>query len=338
MPKKTLSPSIDLSAERKTLAKDDSMKRFISYLKTERQASDNTIDAYFQDVAHFLKTISHIIDDDTCHWDRVSQEDARHFIAELSMLGDKSSSINRKLSGLRSFYKFLIREGLLEKDPFHLLTGLKNRKVLPVVLTVPEVTKLLETPERYWAMQENGKKDDNPNNGNPLFLGQRDHAILEIIYSGGLRISEAMGLNINDIDFRQMAFVVRGKGRKERFCMLGEPAAEAVKAYMASRAQEGLAPESPDAPLFVNIKGKRLTPRTVQRAFEKYVAMAGLPAEVTPHKLRHSFATHLLAAGADLRTVQEMLGHALLSTTQIYTHLEIGQLVEIYAKAHPKIN
>ncbi|MCQ2396203.1 MAG: tyrosine recombinase XerC [Lentisphaeria bacterium] len=336
--KKTPSSAIDLSAERSILAKDESMTRFITYLRTERQASENTIEAYFQDVAHFLQAVSHIADGNGCRWDAVSQEDARHFVAELSMQGDKSASINRKLSGLRSFYKFLMQEGVLQKDPFHLISGLKNHKALPVVLSVPDVAKLLATPEQYWSMQENCQKEGNLSNGNPEFLGRRDHAILEVIYSGGLRISEAMGLNIADIDFKQMAFLVRGKGKKERICMLGTPAADALRNYLASRTAEGLAPENVDAPLFVNIKGERLTPRTVQRAFEKYVAMAGLPAEVTPHKLRHSFATHLLAAGADLRTVQEMLGHALLSTTQIYTHLEIGQLVEIYAKAHPKIN
>lgn len=336
--KKSPSTTIDLTKERAILAKDDAMNRFVTYLNAERQASENTIQAYYQDVAHFLQAVSHIVEDETCHWEKVCQEDARHFVAELSMQGDKTTSINRKLSGLRSFYRFLIQEGILEKDPFHLINGLKKNKILPVVLSVPEVAKLLETPEQFWSLQESNEKEGNLNTGNAHFLGLRDHAILEVIYSGGLRISEAMGLNIADIDFKQMVFLVRGKGKKERYCMLGKPAAEAIRRYMDSRVEEGLPPEDENAPLFVNIKGQRLTTRTVQRDFEKYVAMAGLPAEVTPHKLRHSFATHLLAAGADLRTVQEMLGHSLLSTTQIYTHLEIGQLVEIYAKAHPKVN
>ena len=314
----------------------EDIRDFENYLKNERNYSIRTYEPYAHDLEAFKSYMDGLEGDIT--WQTLTADVVRNWIIKEMDRGMNPKTVNHTLSALRSFYKFLIQEGVLEKDPFHLISGLKNRKALPVVMTVPEVTKLLETPEQYWAMQENGKKEGNLSNGNPEFLGRRDHAILEVIYSGGLRISEAMGLNIADIDFKQMVFLVRGKGKKERICMLGEPAVKAIDKYMDSRAQEGLAPEDSNAPLFVNIKGQRLTTRTVQRAFEKYVAMAGLPAEVTPHKLRHSFATHLLAAGADLRTVQEMLGHALLSTTQIYTHLEIGQLVEIYAKAHPKIN
>ncbi|MBR6471026.1 MAG: tyrosine-type recombinase/integrase, partial [Victivallales bacterium] len=170
----------------------------------------------------------------------------------------------------------------------------------------------------------------------PDFLGLRDHAILEVIYSGGLRVNEAMGMDFEAVDFSRQLFRVFGKGRKERICMLGEPARDALMAYLRRRGELGLgAPTAPGA-LFVNYEGKRLTARSVERSFAQYVAAAGLPPEVTPHKLRHSFATHLLAAGADLRSVQELLGHARLATTQIYTHVNIQQLMAVYAKTHPR--
>lgn len=327
---------LDLSEERGILAGDSAMTGFLRYLEAERHYSRHTIEGYFQDVAHFLRIVPSVADKDGCRWKDVTERDARHFVAELSSSGDKPTSVNRKLSSLRSFYRYMLLENLVAANPFHLIRGLKKPKLLPVVLNVEEVGRLLETPEKYWTAQENasGKKS---NHGNPEFLGLRDRAILEVIYSGGLRISEAIGLDLKDIDFRQEVFLVRGKGKKQRFCMLGRPAIETLRKYLACRAAEGLGEATDSGALFVNIAGERLTTRTVQRDFEKYVAFAGLPSEVTPHKLRHSFATHLLAAGADLRTVQEMLGHANLATTQIYTHLDISQLVEIYAKAHPAL-
>ena len=334
MNKKTL--ILDLSEERGILAGDPVMVSFLRYLESERHYSAHTVDGYFQDVAHFLRIIPAIAHDGGCQWNKVTERDARHFVAELSASGDKPTSVNRKLSSLRSFYRYLLLENHVTLDPFHLIRGLKKPKLLPVVLTVEEVGRLLETPEKYWSARETSTEKPGMH-GNPEFLGLRDRAILEVIYSGGLRISEATGLDLKDIDFRQEVFLVQGKGKKQRFCMLGRPAIVALRKYLAIRSTEGLGEPTDPGALFVNVAGERLTTRTVQRDFEKYVAFAGLASEVTPHKLRHSFATHLLAAGADLRTVQEMLGHANLSTTQIYTHLDISQLVEIYAKAHPAL-
>lgn len=334
---KNATNDIDLTAQRELLAHDSAIESFIRYLKSERQASTHTTEAYFQDIAHFLQAVPHIANENGCHWEKVTQQDARHFVATLSVQGDKATSVNRKLSSLRSFYRFLLQEELLKIDPFHLIRGLKKPKLLPVVLTVDEVKKLLEIPERHWAMQPE-RENAFGRHYDAEFLGTRDHAILEIIYSGGLRISEAIGLDMQDIHFKEHIFLVRGKGNKERFCMMGRPAQDALLRYLSCREKAGLGEATAPGALFVNSQGERLTTRTVQRSFETYVAEAGLPAEVTPHKLRHSFATHLLAAGADLRTVQEMLGHANLATTQIYTHLDIAQLVAVYAKAHPNIN
>lgn len=332
--------AVDLSRERSLLSRDPSMEAFLTYLRGERQASPRTIQGYFQDVAHFLHSTPDLSPGGEAGypWGEVTPGMARHFVAGLSGAGEKATSVNRKLSSLRAFFHFLLGEGWISADPFHLLRGLKRPSLLPVTLTVEQVKLLLETPERYWLQHaaDEAAPGGNPH-GDPQFLGLRDRAILEIIYSGGLRISEAVGLNREEVDFPQSLLLVHGKGKKERLCMMGTLAAQALKRYLERRQQLGLGERDAPGPLFVNYRGERLTPRSVQRPFEKYVAAAGLPAEVTPHKLRHSFATHLLAAGADLRTVQELLGHANLATTQIYTHLEISRLIEVYDRAHPKL-
>ena len=330
--------TIDLSKERGVLAHDELMLSYRRFLQQERQYSPHTIDGYFQDVAQFLNANPRILPvpgEHACRWKAVTEREARHFIASLSAAGDCSSSVNRKLSSMRSFFRFLVRERVLEGSPFHLLRGLRRPKLLPVVLTEEQVASLLATPERFWAEQA-GNPKRHQKYPHPDFLGLRDRAILEVIYSGGLRVNEAVGMDFEAVNWTRQVFRVLGKGRKERLCMLGEPAREALQAYLRRRGELGLgAPNAPGA-LFVNYEGKRLTTRSVERAFAQYVAAAGLPPEVTPHKLRHSFATHLLAAGADLRTVQELLGHARLATTQIYTHVNIRQLIEVYSKTHPR--
>ncbi len=238
--------------------------------------------------------------------------------------------MNRKLSSLRSFYRFLLREKLVDSNPFSLVDGMRTGKRLPMVLTEQQVTQLLDAPAKYWARHAEDKR------GDATFAATRDAAALEVIYSGGLRISEALGLNLEDIDFMASRFKVRGKGRKERFCFLGRPAIKALREYLVERERAGLASRRTPGPVFLNLKGTRLTTRSLERAFKVYLAEASLPQDCTPHKLRHSFATHLLAAGADLPTVQELLGHASITSTQIYTHIDIGHLIEVYAKAHPK--
>ena len=344
-PPEPLGTSAGLAAARALIARDDAVAGFCRYLALERLSSVNTQEGYYQDIAQFVEATPEIVPDAAAGggavalaWGAVTEPLARRFVAGLSRAGESPASVNRKLSSMRSFYRYLMREGILECSPFHLLRGLRRRKLLPVVLTVEQVGQLLDAPERFWR-EEGARPQRHQVFEDPEFMGLRDHAILEVIYSGGLRVAEAMGLNDADIDAAAGVFRVRGKGKRERLCMLGKPAARALAAYLARRDRLGLRqPEAAAAPqpLFVNVGGTRLTTRSVQRSFAQYVAFAGLPAEVTPHKLRHSFASHLLNAGADLRSVQELLGHARLGTTQIYTHLDYQQLAEAYAAAHPR--
>lgn len=331
-------PEFTLSDERTALAGDSGVTRFLIYLRTERQYSENTLKSYFLDLAHFL----HCQQDfrppsgsPDFPWPSITDRQARNFILKLSSAGLSHSSINRKLASLKAFFRFLLREGMISGNPFTLVKCLKNARPLPMVLTVAEVGRLLDAPHQYWERQNNPGTDPEATQ-NALFAAARDRAILEVIYSGGLRISEATGLNFEDVDFLGSSFRVRGKGQKERICMLGRPALLALREYLQQREQRGLGLRRAPGPLFRNQQNGRLSSRSVERSFKLYVQEAGLSPDCTPHKLRHSFATHLLAAGADLRVVQEMLGHASLSTTQIYTHIDIGRLIEVYAKAHPR--
>jgi integrase/recombinase XerC len=244
------------------------------------------------------------------------------------------SSVNRKTSCLRSFFRHLIREGFVSSNPFASVRTATSDRSLPGAFTEEEVVALLEAPEAYWKTHGCGGRVNSEHY--PGFAAARDAAILEVIYSGGLRISEAVGLNAEDIDFLSGTFKVRGKGRKERLCMLGTHATACLRKYLGEREGMGLAGRRDRGAVFLNHEGERLTARSVQRMFKRYLATAGLSADYTPHRLRHSFATHMLKAGADLRSVQEMLGHASLSTTQIYTHVDVGRLMEVYARAHPK--
>ncbi|MCK5806259.1 MAG: tyrosine-type recombinase/integrase, partial [Lentisphaeria bacterium] len=256
------------------------------------------------------------------------------FLQHLQNEGLSRSTLNRKTSSMRSFFRHLVREELVDGNPFSAMRTAKAVRKLPEVLSVEEVGRLLEAPEEYWR-QNSG---DGPPGMEEFadFACARDTAILEIIYSGGLRVSEAVGLDLEDVDQLSATAVVRGKGRKERIVLLGRPALEALGRCLKERARLGLGGKRDRGPLFRNREGGRLTARSVQRSLKKYLRQAGLSQECTPHKLRHSFATHLLDAGADLRTVQEMLGHASLSTTQIYTHVTEKRLLDAYEKAHPR--
>ena len=234
---------------------------------------------------------------------------------------------------MRSFYRYMQREQLAHDNPFSGLIAPKRQKLLPKYMTVEEVGRLLDTPQLFWkdAYEKEIAKDEE----SARFSAARDAAILEVIYSGGLRISEALGLNMEDLDLISGVMRVRGKGKKERLCGLGNPAIRALRKYFPVRRMRS-GNERRNAPVFVNRFGQRLTTRSFQRNFKLYLRAAGLPLDMTPHKLRHSFATHLLDAGADLRSVQELLGHANLSTTQIYTHISTERMKAVYNKAHPR--
>ncbi len=306
---------------------------FVRYLRSERQATENTVAGYWGDISQFAIFAWGLEARPPYPWKDADTGRARAFLLSLQRAGLARTSMNRKLSSLRSFFRFLVRENAVPGNPFAGLQTAKAAKRLPVVLTVDEVARLLDAPKDFWRRHAAARDDDSRY---PHFARARDSAILEVIYSGGLRISEAVGMNLEDIDRFSGTFVVRGKGRKERICMLGKPALQRLTTYLAERENMGLAGRRDPGALFLNRKGGRLTARSVQRSFKQYLQEAGLPSDCTPHKLRHSFATHLLDAGADLRTVQEMLGHASLSTTQIYTHVSAERLIQAYARAHPR--
>jgi len=304
-------------------------------LRNERQASEHTIDNYARDISQFADFAFKTAPSPTLEppWSSADVHHARGFIVHLNEKGLSKTSILRKISALRSFYRHLIRENVATKNPFLGITSPKRGRPLPKYLSVEEVARLLDAPMEYWRSIEGepSVKDKDA----ALFAAIRDAAILELIYSGGLRISEALNLDMGDLNLRRRVFKVRGKGKKERLAALGPPAVQALENYLRERNAKN-ASKGAAAPLFLNKLGTRLSPRSFQRNLKNYLDIAELPHDMTPHKLRHSFATHLLDAGADLRSVQELLGHANLSTTQIYTHISAERLKAVYNKAHPR--
>lgn len=306
-------------------------ERFLHYLETERNSSAHTVSAYARDIREFAVKIRE--DENFNDWTSVDHDQARTFVMKLFDAGDSKRSIQRKLSALRSFYRFLIKHDLAENNPFSGLAPIKSDKPLPVVMSINDIDRLIAGVKEYWqqaAITGLSKTEDSAE-----FAQARDTAMIELIYSGGLRIGETVGLNLGDIDNRNGCVRVRGKGKKERLAAVGTQAENALRAYYPQRKTVG-AERSQDSPLFVNRFGTRLTARSFQRNLKKYLLISGLPPDFTPHKLRHSFATHLLDAGADLRSVQEMLGHENLSTTQIYTHVSAERMKQVYKDSHPR--
>ncbi|PHQ35801.1 tyrosine recombinase XerC [Rhodopirellula bahusiensis] len=292
--------------------------QFLQHMATERNASELTIKAYREDLFAFAEWIGQT-EAGRIQLDSLTPQQLRQFQAALQQAGYARSTISRKLASLRSFFKFAMREGMASSNPAKPLRNPRSNRKLPHVLTSDEVGRLLVAPP---AISESGL---------------RDRAILETMYSSGLRVSELVGLRDGDLDFSQGITRVRGKGRKERISPLGSYAIKAIQAYAGRRSRS---PESEKlgraAPIFVNRFGNILTTRSVGRMLEKYIAKAELDARTSPHTLRHSFATHLLDRGADIRSVQELLGHKSLTTTQIYTHVSAANLRQVYEKAHPR--
>jgi integrase/recombinase XerC len=307
----------------------EGVEPFVNYLSEERNASEYTVKSYLLDIAQFSSLIK------IKNWEGCDVYDARLFVLELQKLNLARTSIMRKISTMRSFYRFLVRENQVIKNPFTGLTSPKRGQLLPKYMTVNEVIQLLDAPKIFW--DDTAATDPRVKEEAALFSSARDTAILEVIYSGGLRISEALGINIGDYDMISDVITVKGKGKKERICVLGAPSVQSIGDYLMIRGSRST-DQHPMAPLFVNKHGTRLTARSFQRNFKKYLMTAELPHDLTPHKLRHSFATHLLDAGADLRSVQELLGHENLSTTQIYTHVSAERLRKVYMLAHPRAN
>lgn len=297
-------------------------QQFLAHLRDERDASPHTLRNYGMDLQSFLAFLA-AAKGEPVNLSQVGAADFRAFISNLHETQSKGS-IARRLAALRSFYRFLFRQGHIQRDDSKLVPIPKAEKRLPVTLSVEQVDALLQAAE---------KKDKE---------GVRNRALLELLYSTGLRVSELVALNAQEFSSAGNGGVLRilGKGKKERVVVFGEVAGRAVEAYLLQRANFFLAGEraqgEAEAALFLNSRGGRLTTRTVERIVRDCALIAGLPADITPHTLRHSFASHLLANGADLRLIQELLGHSSLSTTQKYTHVEMEKLLSEYRQAHPK--
>ncbi len=310
----------------------DKIENFIKYLVNEKNASKHTVENYKRDIYQFLE-ISFSKIKTNIDFNLVGRDDAKYFVKKMKLNKLSNNSILRKVSSLRSFYKYLIREGIVKSNPFLSIETPKKSKMLPKYMTVAEVIKLLDAPNIYWNNGIEAGYAKTVHSAN--FANKRDTAILEVVYSGGLRISEAIGMNLGDIDLENGVAKIKGKGKKERYCALGKPAISAIKKHLKMRSSVTSNDDS-KSPIFLNRFNNRFTARSFQRNFKNYLITAELPFDMTPHKLRHSFATHLLDAGADLRSVQMLLGHENLSTTQIYTHISSEKLKEVYNKAHPR--
>src|ERR1700733_4342085 len=311
------------------------VKQFLIYLRSVRNSSPHTIRSYQNDLGQFLtfltppgtplpplQDVTHVM--------------IREFVAHLHDMKLEKSSIARKLAAIRSFFKYAVREGLVVRNPARMVATPKLPKRIPAVLSAEELNAFLDGvvagPERGARPRKGARSTDESQ-----LMVKRDRAILELLYASGLRVSELTGLNLGDMDRKEFMLRVRGKGSKERIVPYGAKAEQALEAYQSLR-QEILrraGGRGDRQAVFLNHLGTRLTQRSVARIVKKYARLANINWDLHPHSLRHAFATHLLADGADLRAIQELLGHSSLSTTQRYTHATIRQLMEVYDKAHP---
>ncbi|MFH1477210.1 MAG: site-specific tyrosine recombinase/integron integrase [Verrucomicrobiota bacterium] len=321
----------------KPIIKDDPcIGDFVRYLESERNASGHTVSSYLVDLNQFALAQWGAEAKPPYAWSDVDKFSARKFIVHCQKQAAVAATVNRKLSSLRSFFKFLNREEHVTQNPFAGIISPKRGKPLPKVLTRQEVTRLLEAP-RQVAAEVMVRAPDAARRLWLDYTASRDTAILEILYSTGMRVSELAGMNESDIDLLASVVKVRGKGKKERLCLLGKPAVKALQAALEKRSTPaGMFKRAGPMPVFVSRAGGRLTTRSIERLMKRYLVRANLDPHMSPHALRHSFATHMLDAGADLRSVQELLGHASLSTTQIYTHVTVERLKQVYNEAHPR--
>ncbi len=302
---------------------------FRRYLELEKGASIHTVDAYIRDIKEFSSGVME--DENFDDWEKISSDHGKRFLMVLHDKKISRRSMQRKMSSLKSFFRFLIRLGVFTGNPFADISMVRADKGLPKVMNITQIDQLVEAVRTYWLERKECGASKTEESAD--FAALRDTAMIELIYSAGLRISEAVGLNIADVSGDVIK--IRGKGKKERLGAVGKTAAKAIRAYRRFCNQCGF-PRGAETPLFINCFGERLNARSFQRNLKNYLVHAGLPPDFTPHKLRHSFATHLLDAGADLRSVQELLGHENLSTTQIYTHVGIERLKKVYRDAHPR--
>ena len=287
--------------------------KYINYLEAERNVSPYTVRNYTTDLLGFFQFLR---DEGIGSLKEVDRHTLRDYLSQLMEQGFVKASIARKLSAIRSFYRYLLREEMIATSPVANTSSPKLDRRLPSFLTIEEMNRLLEAPDL------------------PTPQGQRDRALMELLYASGLRVSELVNLNLEQIDLETREIRVWGKGSKERMVLMGKPAANALTTYL-NQGRPKLLGEKRSNALLLNRYGQRLAERRVQRILEKYAKIAGIDRRVHPHMLRHTFATHLLDGGADLRVVQELLGHASLSSTQIYTHVSKSQAKKVYLSAHP---
>jgi integrase/recombinase XerC len=306
-------------------AMEQLLTQFLEHLRYERNVSEHTLRNYASDLNQFLDHLAPAHPQtskrppvDIAQIDHIT---IREWLSSLHSAQKKKSSVARKLAALRTFFQFAVREGLLELNPAKLVSTPRLEKKLPQHLSIEEAIKFIETPD---------VETD---------LGKRDRAMLELMYATGVRVSELTKMGLADVDFKNRLIRVTGKRRKERIVPFGEEAQDALQKYLEARSRflnaAPISERDPDA-LFLNYQGTRITTRSVGRMVEKYIRICAGMHNISPHALRHSFATHLLDSGADLRDIQELLGHARLSSTQIYTHVSMEKLIEVYDKAHPK--
>jgi len=300
---------------------EQAINHFGRHLQVEKNLSSHTREGYLADLKQFQSFLKGT--------DLLAGADGgipgdplviRSFLASLYRRKLRKVTISRKIAALRSFYRYLIREGVVGVNPAALVQLPRCEKYIPVVLSADEIMAILRTKFNEDA------------------AGSRDRAIIELFYSAGIRLSELTGLNMEDIRLQEGLVKVRGKGRKERVVPVGRPALKAVEAYLQKRQKlrKNAATGNGEDALFLSARGKRMNPRGVARVVERLVRESGIARKISPHALRHTFATHLLDAGADLRSIQEMLGHSSLSTTQKYTSVSVSRLMEIYDRAHPR--
>jgi integrase/recombinase XerC len=303
---------------------EQAIKKFMVHVEVERNLAPNTVKNYLGDIRQFQEFLKlnyasreNPGADSLVHIDNIM---IRAFLGAMYRKKLTKVTMSRKVTALRIFFKYLMREGVLKANPAEMLQTPRTEKYIPTFLSIDEMLKLIGT----------GSGTDE--------AALRDRAIIELFYSSGVRLSELTDLNVGDIDFSKGLMKVRGKGRKERIIPVGDPALKALREYLGARnvGSTECKFNGPGDPVFINKKDLRLSTRTVERILDRVVLMSGLSKKISPHALRHTFATHMLEAGADLRAIQELLGHESLSTTQRYTSVTVGRLLEIYDSAHPK--
>ena len=295
------------------------LERFFNYLRSERRYSEHTVLAYRRDIKHFIKNCD-LDEAQTIRWDDIKQADIRRCVASLHRQGLSGKSLQRWLSSIRSLFKFMCRFDRATNNPAVGIPAPKTAKRLPQTLNVDEINQLLQNKSSRKGGEENR-------------VSTRDIAMMELMYACGLRLSEVSGLDLHDIDWQQQIIQVTGKGQKQRRIPFGDKAKNAMNTWLKQRLL--IAAENENA-LFVSLRGGRLSNSSIQKRLKKMALKQGLNTNVYPHMLRHSFASHILESSKDLRAVQELLGHANLSTTQIYTHLDFQHLASVYDDAHPR--